>query len=561
MKPIIALLPMDDRPVNYDYPRYLARAAGYEVWLPPREWLGNPWRSSQHARLVEWLSQAAASADGLIVAIDTLAYGGLIPSRISREPVEHILERLSILKEIKTTRPRLPILASSVIMRISRHDSSEEEKEYWASYGSRMFRLSALEHRIALGEVTGEETAEAETLRKEIPGEVYEDYRRGRERNHAVNQVMIDWLMESIFDYLILPQDDTADYGWNIAEARALQARISAERLTERAITYPGADEIGCLLLAAFACRRENFQPKVWPRYSSIHSSNVITAYEDRPVHELLKAHLAPLGGTIADSPENADLVLFVNAPARSQGEGMYQWLVWKGLEILKREASKPVQGFLEKAYSDPVYRCTRWEMESPQRSPEEFVRALLAELKSGRAVALADVLCVNGSDLILGDQLVSHPEITSLSAYGGWNTAGNTLGSVLAQAMIHLLGQWHGRQPEQEQAHLELLFLHFLDDYYYQARERTLAVLEDLPSLGLPLSEEHLEDAEKVAQLEECIRGRMLRAAVELAQTFVHSGKLKHVQVDKIYLPWQRLFEVAMEISITLNQPPIAGS
>ena len=69
----VAVLPMDDRPVNYDYPRYLARAAGLEILLPPREWLGNPWRASRHADLVDWLVQTAARADGLIVAIDTLA--------------------------------------------------------------------------------------------------------------------------------------------------------------------------------------------------------------------------------------------------------------------------------------------------------------------------------------------------------------------------------------------------------------------------------------------------------------------------------------------------------
>ena len=51
----IVILPLDDRPVNYDYPRLLAAIAGVEVELPPREWLGNPWRGSQHEKLVEWL--------------------------------------------------------------------------------------------------------------------------------------------------------------------------------------------------------------------------------------------------------------------------------------------------------------------------------------------------------------------------------------------------------------------------------------------------------------------------------------------------------------------------
>ena len=84
-------------------------------------------------------------------------------------------------------------------------------------------------------------------MRAEIPDEVYDDHRRGRARNHAVNRAMIEWLGEGVFDYLVVPQDDTADYGWNIAEARSLQALIRAKGLAGRTITYPGADEIGCL--------------------------------------------------------------------------------------------------------------------------------------------------------------------------------------------------------------------------------------------------------------------------------------------------------------------------
>ncbi len=395
MKPTLALLPMDDRPVNYDYPGYLARIAGYDLNLPPREWLGNPWRASQHAKLVDWLAQIATSADGLIVSVDTLAYGGLIPSRTSREPLQQVLERLAILRRIKQERPHLPILASSVIQRISRHNSSEEEMDYWAIYGSRMFRLSNLEHKMELGDAAPEEISEIEVLLDQIPGEVVLDYKAGRQRNHAVNREMLEWLAQGIFDYLILPQDDTAPYGWNIAEARALQAKICRDGLGEKAITYPGADEIGCLLLASFHCRRSGFQPRIWPRYSSIHSAQVITSYEDRPIHELLKAHLAPLGGSLAVSPDQADLYLFINAPAHAQGEGMFQWIVQQGLDPQLPELQEPVRTYLENVMQEPVFRNTRREMETPQRSPEEFARALWSELAAGRQVALADVaLC-----------------------------------------------------------------------------------------------------------------------------------------------------------------------
>jgi len=552
-KPIAVILHMDERPVTYDYPIYLARAAGYQAQLPQREWLGNPWRPGQYSRLVSWLAEAAQTADVLIVSIDTLAYGGPVPSRTSPDPLAVALEHLAILRQIKATRPGLPILASSVIQRVSRSNSGEEEKDYWATYGSRIFRLSYLEHKIALDLASAEETGEAKDLRKQVPDEIYNDYRQGRQRNHAVNQAMLDWLAEGVFEYLILPQDDTVDFGWNIAEAQVLQARIRREGLSERAITYPGADEIGSLLLASAICRRIGFQPKVWPRYSSVLSPGVITDYEDRPVHELLKAHLGPLGGSLANSAGEADLVLFYNAPSHVQGEAFYQWLVWRGLDVLAKELKiEGAPAILEQITGDRHFQNTRNEMESPHRSPEEMVRSLCAELRANRPAALADVAYVNGSDLILGNLLVQHPEIARLSGYGGWNTAGNTLGTVLAQAVIHLAAQRGEVDPEQARAHLEFLFMRFIDDYYYQARERTRVMIEDLPALGIAPGFERLPDAH-LAEVERRVSVRLQAAAAELEQIFIRSGLVKRVQISNINLPWKRLFEVGFDVQVTL--------
>lgn len=551
----IAVLPLDDRPANYDYPRHLARAAGFAVTLPPREWLGNPWRDSQHADLVDWWAQTAPEADALIVAIDTLAYGGLIPSRTSTEPTAAVLNHLAILRDLKSARPRCPILAFNVVMRTSRADSSEEEKPYWGTYGSRMFRLSYLDHKTALGEASPAETAERDALRAQIPVEVYEDYRQGRTRNHAVNRAMLDWLAEGILDYLLLPQDDTADYGWNVAEACDLQALIRARDLTDRATTYPGTDEVGCLLLARYACQRAGFAPRVWPRYSSVTAPTVVTAYEDRPIHELLKAHLGPLGGVVAHSPEDADLVLFVNAPAETQGVGTYQWLVWRGLDSIRAQLPAEYRPYLDGFAADEGFRTTRREMQTPRRSPEESARALLGALDSGRPVALADVAFVNGADLVLGNLLLQHPEVAHLAAYGGWNTAGNTLGTVLAQAVIRVLALRSGVTREQAGAHLEFLFLRFLDDYFYQARERTRCLVEDLPALGLLPTEQHWPDPDQAAAVEARVRARLTRAAADLRDLFIRSGLVREVHVTRIHLPWQRLFEVGFDVHVDLTE------
>jgi hypothetical protein len=538
----IACLPLDDRPVNYDYPRELAALAGYEIELPRREWLGNPWRPSRHAELVDWLEGAAGRADALLLALDTLGYGGLIPSRTSTETAGQVLERLAILKRLKAARPQLHLLAYSVILRISRADSAEEEKEYWATYGSRMFRLSALEHKSGLGEANEQEVAERNALRAQIPDPVYEDYRLGRRRNHTVNRAMLDWLGEGVFDYLLLPQDDTADYGWNIAEAQTLQALIRARGLTDRAITYPGADETASLLLARFACQLSRFAPRVWPRYASLSSAQTVTAYEDRPIHELLKAHLSPLNGSVAGSPQEADLLLFVNAPAGTQGAADLQWQISRTLE---EAAPAP-------AAQDDVTRATRREMTTPRRNVEEFLRAARTAVAAGSPVALADVAFVNGADLSLGRLLVQDSLATSLAAYAGWNTAGNSLGTVLAHAVLRLLMLGGSPSPEQQAAHVAFLFRRYLDDYAYQAVERSRLVSEDLPALGLAPTMERLPE-DTLEAVEARLGERLSAAAAPLCERFVQSGLARDISVSNIHLPWQRLFEVAFDVQVEL--------
>ena len=548
----VALLPVDDRPVNYDYPGYLGRAAGLGIMLPPREWLGNPWRAARHHDLVAWLSRAAGEADALIVSIDTLGYGGLIPSRQSAEPADSVLRRLGVLRELKAARPDRPILASSVILRIHRSDSAEEEKPYWANFGRRMFRLSFLEHKAELGAASAAETAERDALRAEIPAAVYADYRAGRARNHAVNSAMLDWAAEGIFDYLILPQDDTADYGWNIAEARRLAAAIRTRGLADRAITYPGADEIGCLLLARHACRLAGFAPRVRPHYSSPAGATIITDYEDRPLHELLQAHLAPLGGTLADTPEDSNLDLWFNSPVHRQGNSESQWIARRGIDTVRPGLPARFQPWLDEVVASDGFRATRREIESSDHDPVRLADSLLAAVRAGRAVAVADVAFVNAADSLFCDRLCRHAEIASLAAFGGWNTAGNTLGAVLAQAVIRAIALRDGATDDQLAAHLEFLFLRFVDDHLYQACERTRCMVEDLPALGLAPTMERLPD-DKAPRVAARVAAQLTAAAQPLRDVFVSSRLVRDVRLGRIHLPWQRLFEIGFDVAVDL--------
>jgi uncharacterized protein DUF4127 len=554
----LALLPLDDRPVNYDHPWWTGRVAGIEVLRPPREWLGNPFRAAERDRLAEWLSDEGSRADALVVAVDTLAYGGLIPSRQGSEPLEDVRKRLEPLRAVRRARPDLPIFGASILMRVNRSNSAEEEKPYGATYGRDLFRLSYLDHKAAVGDSSDGERSELRDLSSSVPADVVADYRGGRARNHAINRLVLEWVGEGIFEYAVIAQDDTAPYGWNIAEARTLRELIRRSGVADRASVYPGADEIGSLLVAAVACRGAGFAPSIWPRYSGVDGGSAVTAYEDRPFEELLKSHLGPLGGRLAGSPDEADLIVAVNAPGEAQAEAWLQLPVRSAAGESVGESSDRAELL---PYRDALPAVLR-EMASVRRNVDEFARAIAADLARGRAVAVVDVAFANGADLALCDRLLATVPVAQLASFGAWNTAGNSLGSALAQAAVRALARRERAASDDAlAAHVGLLFIHLLDDYAYQSVVRTEMMFEDLPELGIAPSFERLTE-EKVAEVENRLARRLGPHVESLARTLaaypIDAGgtakRVASITTDPPRLPWKRLFEVAIEAHVEVR-------
>lgn len=546
--------------VNYECLQILGRAAGYEVVLPPQEWLGTPWRLGEMAGLGDWLGQIAPTVDCLIVAVDTLGYGGLVHSRRSTDSAETVLARLEGLRRLKQERPQLTILGYNVLMRISRSNSGEEEKPYWRTFGARLFRLSVLSDRVQTAVATAADRAELTQLEAEIPVAVLADYRAGRQRNHMVNEAMIEWAAEGVFDYLIIPQDDTVEYGWNIAEARTLRQQVVARGLSDRVSIYPGTDEIDMVLLARFVAQQAGFAPTFWTRYSSVRHGQVITSFEDRPMEEVIKAQLEPLGGVLANTRDEADILLYVNAPAEGQGNGPDQY----GLRLDAGRLAgldERVQTAVSRSNQQPGIAQTLREMHTPQRNLVEFCRSLARELAAGRVCAVVDVVYVNAGDWALGQVMPQFVPLAQLAAYGGWNTAGNTLGTVLAHAVIRYVQQAQGATAAQLAAHVEFLFLRLVEDLLYMAELRSQLMLEELPLRGLEPTLAKLGEAE--GEIVVLLRERLAAAALALAESQfvgrVVSGGETAVSLDALtiadaWLPWGRLFDLSLRLEVAFS-------
>lgn len=77
------LIPLDERPCNYQYPQMIAQTNHQiELIVPPQSLLGNKKESAPLEKLDRFIYEHIHQVDNMVLSIDMLVYGGLIPSRL-----------------------------------------------------------------------------------------------------------------------------------------------------------------------------------------------------------------------------------------------------------------------------------------------------------------------------------------------------------------------------------------------------------------------------------------------------------------------------------------------
>ena len=513
----IALLPLDERPVNTRYPAMLAEIAGAKVLLPPAEIRGHRRTPADFGATAAWLRDAAAQADlGVIVSAEYLAYGNLINSRISDDSAADALGRLRILEEIGVGGT--PVYAFSLITRVSNADDSVEEPEYWATFGTRFYRYSALLHRREAGALAPGGADALAVLEAEIPLALRTDWLRRRLRNHAVNLALLDLLARDGLAFLLLTSDDTSPWGLPSREKAILEdwTRLLAEPTASRIMLHPGADEVGSALVARLLAQKLlSAPPRILPVYAILGDEALIAPYEDRAVRLTVEGQIRACGGVVAVSEETADIVLGVLTPSPGRRE-------------FRADFADE-----ERAARTPAYRAL-------------FAR-LAADQRAGLPVALADVAYPNGADPLAIEMLLDPAcplDPSNLAAYGAWNTAGNTIGVVIAQAVCTL--PKGSDDPARRAAQRRFLTHRFLEDWGYQAVVRHSAREANRAAWGT--SDPDPSHADQVAAACREIQAGLDDALRRLQARGIGTGL--ELAPHSVSLPWSRTFEVDFDIA-----------
>lgn len=285
----ICFIPIDNRTVCYNLAKDIAAIdENIELFIPPREFLGDLTRSAGVNEIIEWIENIP-ECDAMVISLDTIAYGGLIPSRRSPDSIDKIKIRLNRLKPLLEGKK---VYAFSSIMRISNNNYNEEEKEYWKDWGKKIFEYS----------YSG--------VNDGIPQAILDDYLATRKRNFEINKTYLNWGLNT----LIFSKDDCAPKGFNVDEARELE-RLGAK-------TKTGADEIPLTLLA----RAIEKEIKVFVEFTEPDYKDCISNYEDVSIEKSVQGQLELGGFTQVQTREEADVILIVNNFIEKQGEHVMGW-------------------------------------------------------------------------------------------------------------------------------------------------------------------------------------------------------------------------------------------
>ena len=497
----IVLIPLDDRPCNLYFPKILPYGKNKLV-VTPKSIMGNMKRKANINNLKMWITRECMNANYLVLSLDTLVYGGLIPSRLHHKEVTELINNLEFVKEIKNQYPDLKIYAFITIMRTPNSNYDSEEPTYYKKYGKMLFRLGQLIHKEKINQMSEKEILEFIHLKKKIPASVVDDYIGRKRINLQVVKAAYNLYLNKYFDYFYIPQDDSNPYGFTRLDQMEMKKYMKEHHMLVP--NFPGADEVGMVLLARTLNDYYQVVPKVYVEYASVKGPYVIPSFEDRMVDITINEQIMAIGGVRVYSLKEADLVLAVNIG----GEMLY--------------------------FPKEEERIIPYDIE---RNLASFIHFIKYAKDVHKLVGVADIAIPTGADLELVQLLNKEKMLLSVDAYASWNTASNTIGNVLSELSLFNVSK-------DKKQNLKFLIHRYYDDVGYCSYARTWTDIN--AALALGYNEGELDSKKGIVT-------NMTKQELSRYMKEVFPSISKYVLDLDVYSPWNRTFE--MQFTLKYNE------
>lgn len=497
----ILYVPQDDRPVDYEYTVSTAEAAGYQVLTPPAQYLSGMNFHGSPDKLMAWVNANAGKADAMVLSIDSLVYGGLVDSRKHNLPMETLTARLEKVEALHKSHKNVPIYVFSTVMRSPWAGGKGVEPDYYLTMGSDIYQLASLQAKMDEEGLNPQERNDWFAIMRRVPMEYLQDWYNRRRKNMSINYRLIDDARKGVFTYYSLGHDDNSVSTQSSLELKYLKMAGTGIPKTVFG-SFPGADQLGLLLITRASNDFNNYHPKITVIYPLGGGEKTVPRYDGQAIGKTIASHVEAIGGTMVDN-ERPDLLLAVNTPLTTS-----------------TTESANFENF-------PIML----------QSTRDFLTQIEKAVNLDIPVSIVDMAFSNGSDNTLVYGLYQDKMMYRLAAYNGWNTASNSVGYGIAQGVLS--------KYMTADAHRDMLTTQYLDNWAYQANVRDY----------IYRMQQKLE-AGVVTQYYPTLNEELQSRTKEQLQRYASTYLGIDPKTVDVTLPWQRLFEVYVDVKPTPSVP-----
>lgn len=510
----LILIPLDTRPPCQKMVIDAGKMAGVQIITPPSEIMDYYTRQGDTKEIQRWLMDNIDKSDGVIVSIDQLLHGGLLASRESGTKQDESQTLLKFMRDLKIKAKDKPIYAFNVLPRITPPPTLESDSK-------KMIKISRLIDEISIF-ANEDDIKLLADLKEDIKQEDLDIYLDLFRRNTALNKELINLAKEGIITKLVIGQDDGEDFGIPNMEKKSLVNYVHSLGISDDVVMITkGADEVALSLLANFVQTKTNYQPKVYVEYNDEKAMRTVMPFMAGSVGSTVEEKLVMANAKKVNSPQEAGLILYVFI---GDDENI----------STQRQSALKIKKYLEQ----------------------------------GKKVALVDLSKhFSASEVLFPTLLKENVPINELTSYAGWNTASNSIGTALANAVIYKAIRPTFNTTNDmlavEYNRLNINYERFMEDYYYLKEVIDVINItlrnhgyENVNDLDMEHNYIWMND---LLQLDMQRRANQLNYSKAFKMPFkvqtpegIYDLTIRNLQVDVFY-PWPRTFEVYLDVRLNL--------
>lgn len=540
-EPILAYVPLDNRPVNVDRVIYEGESAGFKVMMPDADLYatrldGQPLNSNgtqygDSKKLMEWITEMDKQTDYFVISLDQLLSGGLVNSRsISNRTYTAEYKLIDAVVELSKTNHVyiMDTVARLATCTVGYQGAALETYNYLRQYSI-----------TPRPELKGSNL----TIRNIVMNYAFNSKGNmitvGDSHRTVVNDALRTRARKlNLIDY-ILTKDEAANikYFIGIDDSNSQNTIQNNEisyiktKLGDRGLVYSGTDELGMMAVLSLMIDYYGYDVKVAPVYfGGTESSSSGSSYDMETVRVNLEKHLESIGVRITES-KDADLEIVV--------------------------LTAPEQNTLNSKYIDRT----------------------LDHINSNIAKGIPTIL-INSAPSVYGGNLeyrmIRECEMSMLLSYSSWNTVGNSIGLALGNGISRYL-YLHSRDNSSDRADIAFLkglTFSYAKDVSYQRGGGKALFDKYLASKSWSSSNFYQSDsqvAEVHSELEKLLKTSDYNVTVEdiinnmtgcryFKSLEGGSGIIGKINLSNYSAPFYRTFEIRFDIDVKLNNATLSG-